>query len=92
MTITVITSNYPSPGREVNVFVQQLVHALIDQGTKVTVVAYQSIMHSLLHKEKLHPRHTLGFTDTGLLMKYYNRNTANILCQIYSLYAITGLF
>ena len=77
MTITVITSNYPSPGREVNVFVQQLVHALIDQGTKVTVVAYQSVMHSLLHKEKLHPRHTLGFTDTGLEYDIYRPYTVS---------------
>ena len=74
-TITVVTSNYPSSGREVNVFVQQLVHAMIDQGIKVTVLAYQSVMHSLLHKEKLLPRHSLGVTDTGLEYDIYRPYT-----------------
>jgi len=74
-TITVIASNYPSPGREVNVFVQQLVHALIDQDIKVTVLAYQSVMHSLLHKVKLLPRHSLGVTDTGIEYDIYRPYT-----------------
>ena len=65
-TITVVTSNYPAPGHAANVFVQQLVHAMIDQGVKVTVVAYQSIVHSIFHKEKVLPLHSKVVTDKGI--------------------------
>ncbi len=62
-SITVIAGNYPAPGRAALVFVQQLVHAMIGQGVKVTVVAYQSVTHALFHREKLLPRHSIGVTE-----------------------------
>ena len=65
-SITVVTSNYPAPGHAANVFVQQLVHAMIEQGVKVNVVAYQSIVHSLIRKEKILPLHSIGITDNGI--------------------------
>lgn len=65
-SITVIAGNYPAPGRASLVFVQQLVHAMIGQGTRVTVVAYQSIIHSFIHREKLLPRHSRGRTEHGV--------------------------
>lgn len=74
-TITVITSNYPAPGHAANVFVQQLVHAMIDQGVKVTVVAYQSIVHSLIHKVKVLPLHSKGVTDKGIEYNIYRPYT-----------------
>lgn len=40
-SITVIAGNYPAPGHAALVFVQQLVHAIIDMGVKVTVIAPQ---------------------------------------------------
>lgn len=64
-SITVVTSNYPAPGHAANVFVQQLVHAMIEQEVKVTVIAYQSIVHSLAHKVKPLPKHSKGRTDDG---------------------------
>ena len=64
-SITVVTSNYPAPGHAANVFVQQLVHAMIDQGVKVRVVAYQSIVHELIHREKILPMHSIGVTEGG---------------------------
>ena len=64
-SITVVTSNYPAPGHAANVFVQQLVHAMIEQGVKVNVIAYQSIVHSLIRKEKLLPLHSKGITENG---------------------------
>lgn len=74
-TITVVTSNYPAPGHAANVFVQQLVHAMIDQGVKVNVVAYQSIVHSLVHKERILPLHTKGLTDNGIEYDIYRPYT-----------------
>lgn len=74
-TITVVTSNYPAPGHAANVFVQQLVHAMIDQGVKVTVVAYQSIVHSIFHKEKVLPLHSKGVTDKGIEYNIYRPYT-----------------
>ena len=64
-SITVVTSNYPAPGHAANVFVQQLVHAMIEQGVKVTVIAYQSIVHSFVHKVKPLPKYSKGRTDDG---------------------------
>lgn len=40
-TITIIAGNYPAPGHVALVFVQQLVHAIIDMGVDVTVIAPQ---------------------------------------------------
>lgn len=68
-SITLIAGNYPAPGHVALVFVQQLVHAIIDMGVKVTVIARQSIVHSVVHKQKLLPKHSVGKTDLG---KEYN--------------------
>lgn len=78
--ITVVTNNYPAPGHAVNVFVQQLVHAMIDQGVKVNVVAYQSIVHSLIHKVQILPIHSKGVTDHGIeysIFRPYTFTTGN---------------
>lgn len=74
-TITVVTSNYPAHGHAANVFVQQLVHAMIDQGVIVNVVAYQSIVHSIIHKEKLLPLHSKGVTDNDIEYNIYRPYT-----------------
>ena len=74
-SITVIAGNYPAPGRAALVFVQQLVHAMIGQGVKVTVVAYQSVTHALIHREKLLPRHSVGVTEEGVEYDIYRPYT-----------------
>ena len=74
-SITVIAGNYPAPGRAALVFVQQLVHAMIGQGVKVTVVAYQSVIHSLVHRVKLLPRHSKGVTEKGVEYDIYRPYT-----------------
>lgn len=74
-SITVIAGNYPAPGRAALVFVQQLVHAMIGQGVKVTVVAYQSVTHALFHREKLLPRHSVGVTEEGVEYDIYRPYT-----------------
>ena len=54
--MAVVAGDYPASGHMMLVFVQQLVHAMIDIGTKITVVAPQSIVHAFVHREKLLPR------------------------------------
>lgn len=79
-SITVVTSNYPAPGHAANVFVQQLVHAIIEQGVKVNVVAYQSVVHSLIHKERILPLHSKGIADNGIeydIYRPYTLSTGN---------------
>lgn len=76
-TVTIITSNYPSPGHVANVFVQQLVHAMIEQGVNVSVIAYQSITHSIIHNEKLLPRYSTGISDSGVKYRIFRPVTVS---------------
>lgn len=74
-SITIISNGYPSPERPVRVFVQSLAHAMIEQGVRVTIVAYQSLTHSLIHREKLLPRHCTGVTGKGVEYDIYRPYT-----------------
>lgn len=74
-SITVITCDYPSKGRMDYVFVQQLVHAIIDMGVKITVVAPQSIIHNIVHKKRPLPRHCQGVTEKGNIYDIYRPYT-----------------
>ena len=56
MRICVISSDYPSPGRPMYVFVEQLVKEIVSQGVDVDVIAPQSITHNLLRHEPLLPK------------------------------------
>lgn len=73
--ITVIARSYPAKGRMDLVFVQQLVHAIIDAGIKVTVVSTQSIVHNLVHKVKFLPIHSQGVTENGNVYDIYRPYT-----------------
>ena len=77
-SMTVVTTNYPAPNHVVNVFVQQLVHAIIDEGVEVTVIAPQSITHSIRHRIKPLPRHSKGFTDKGIEYNIYRPYTFSL--------------
>lgn len=74
-SITVIAGDYPAPGHASLVFVQQLVQAIIDQGVKVNVIAFQSVVHALVHREKLLPRHSKGVTEKGVEYDIYRPYT-----------------
>lgn len=63
--ITIISDDYPSEGRMVFVFVQQLVEALVDNGVDVSVIAPQSIVRSLIRGVKLLPKQTTYTTIQG---------------------------
>lgn len=70
-SITVIAGDYPAKGHMSLVFVQQLVHAMIDMGLKVTVVAPQSIVHKIVHRKKFLPKHSKGITEKGIIYDIY---------------------
>ncbi len=55
-SIAIISDDYPSEGRMVFVFVQQLAEALVDLGVEVSIIAPQSIVRSLLRGVKLLPK------------------------------------
>ena len=74
-SITIIASDYPSPGKMDYVFVQQLVHAIIDLGIKVSVIAPQSIVHKLVHKKIFLPKHSQGVTEKGIVYDIYRPYT-----------------
>ena len=74
-SITVLAGDYPAPGHMMLVFVQQLVHAFIGEGIMVNVVASQSIVHALVHGEKLVPRHMKAVTEKGIEYDIYRPYT-----------------
>ena len=98
-SIKIIAGNYPYPGQMKLVFVQQLVHALLDLGVKVTVVAQQSVVHAVVHKENLIPTHYKAKTETGVEYDVYRPYTLSFgnndpfkkLTAVYNKRAITSL-
>ena len=56
-SLTIVSDDYPSEGRMVFVFIQQLVEALVDLGINVSVIAPQSLTRSIIRRVKLFPRH-----------------------------------
>lgn len=56
MKIALLAEDYPSSGRPVFVFVQQLVEELIDQGGEIYVIAPQSLTRSIVRRISLMPR------------------------------------
>lgn len=71
MNICVSTDNYPSEGKAVNVFVEQLVCALVDLGVEMNVIAPQSITKALLQHDNLLPKVKDYFTKKGNSYKVY---------------------
>lgn len=63
--IALIASNYPSKGVPIYIFVQQLVHQIVDMGYEVDVIAPQSITARIVRGAKLRPRHTVEQTERG---------------------------
>lgn len=63
--LTIISDDYPSEGRIVFVFVQQLVEALVDKGIDVSVIAPQSIVRTIFRGVKLLPKQAKYTTAQG---------------------------
>ncbi|MGI5848065.1 MAG: glycosyltransferase family 4 protein [Candidatus Cryptobacteroides sp.] len=70
-SLTVIAGDYPAEGHIVLVFVQQLVHAIMDLGIKVTVIAPQSVVHAIFRRQKFLPRRSIASTQKGTKYEIY---------------------
>lgn len=70
-SITIIADDYPAEGHVEYVFVQQLVHAIINMGIRVTVVAPQSIVHNIVRCKKPLPKLSQDTTDKGYKYDVY---------------------
>lgn len=70
-TICILSNDYPSEGRPVYVFVEQLVNALIDKGIKVDVVAPQSLTRCLIRRTPILPKEKVYITPTGGKYRVY---------------------
>lgn len=55
-SICILSDDYPSAGRPVYIFVEQLVHAFLDIGVVVYVIAPQSVTRSMIRGVHLLPR------------------------------------
>lgn len=97
--IVVVAGDYPAPNHMRLVFVQQLVDAMVDHGTKITVVAPQSIVHALVHKEALLPRHSVGRSNKGTQYDIFrpyiitvgNRKRLDFILKIWNNWSINRL-
>lgn len=69
--ICIISDDYPYKGRMVDVFVQLLVEALVDDGVKVSVVAPQSITRAIIRGVKLMPRRHEAISANGNKYQVY---------------------
>ncbi len=54
-SMAVICDDYPSKNRPTNIFVEQLVNAIVDQGINITVIAPQSLTRCLFRHTPLLP-------------------------------------
>lgn len=78
--IAIVADNYPSEGRPVYVFVQQLVEQFVDMGVEVVVIAPQSITNSLVRGNKLRNKFSEVYTPNGNkyhVYRPYTITTAN---------------
>lgn len=69
--IVVIADNYPSEGRPVLVFVQQLVEQFVNIGVEVVVIAPQSLTNSLVRGNKLNKRRSVEITSDNIKYQVY---------------------
>lgn len=69
--ITIISDDYPSEGRMVFVFVQQLAEALVDLGVEVSIIAPQSIVRALFRGVQLLPKHKTYKTSNNNFYDVY---------------------
>ena len=98
-SITVIADDYPAKGHVEYVFVQQLVHAIINMGIRVTVVAPQSIVHNIVRRKRPLPKFSREFTEKGIAYDVYrpyklsfgNRDFFSHISQCFNKRTITSI-
>lgn len=98
-SITVVADDYPTKGHVEYVFVQQLVHAIIHMGIKVTIVAPQSIVHHIVRRKRPLPKFCRETTEKGIAYDVYrpyklsfgNRNLFSRLTRAFNKKVITSV-
>lgn len=98
-SMTVIADDYPAKGHVEYVFVQQLVHAIINMGISVTVVAPQSIVHNIVRRKRPLPKHSREVTEKGIAYDVYrpyklsfgNRDFFSRITQYFNSRVITSI-
>ena len=98
-SITIIADDYPTKGHVEYIFVQQLVHAIIHMGIKVTVVAPQSIVHHIVRRKRPLPKFCREFTEKGTAYEVYrpyklsfgNRDFFSRVTQYFNKRVITSI-
>ncbi len=76
--ILFISCGYPTARRPYFTFVDQLVCAMADLGVKCSVIAPQSITHSLIRREWLNPLYRQRITPAGNSISVYQPLTISI--------------
>lgn len=71
MHICVVTEGYPGLNDSAFVFVQQLCHALADNGVTVSVIAPQSITKAIVRRRNLDPVESIILTNNKNKVKVY---------------------
>lgn len=98
-SITVVADDYPTKGHVEYVFVQQLVHAIINMGIKVTIVAPQSIVHHIVRCKRPLPKYSREITEKGIAYDVYrpyklsfgNRNLFSRFTRAFNKKVITSI-
>ncbi|MBO5827521.1 MAG: glycosyltransferase, partial [Paludibacteraceae bacterium] len=98
-SITLIADDYPAQGHIEYIFVQQLVHAIINMGVKVTVVAPQSIVHNIVRRKKPLLKFSREITEKGIAYEVYrpyklsfgNRDLFGRIAQRFNRKVITSI-
>lgn len=70
-SMAVICDDYPSKNRPTNIFVEQLVNAIVDQGINITVIAPQSLTRCLFRHTPLLPRRSVVRTKQSNAYEVY---------------------
>lgn len=98
-SITIVADDYPTKGHVEYVFVQQLVHAIINMGIKVTIVAPQSIVHHIVRRKRPLPKFSKEITEKGIAYDVYrpyklsfgNRNLFSRFTRAFNKKVITSI-
>lgn len=94
MKLTILSNDFPSKGRPVYVFVEQLVNTLVDQGIEISVIAPQSLTRSILRNIPLLPKRMTVETKKGNkynVYRPYSLTLSNKNISIFSWYNVFAI-
>lgn len=69
MKLCIVSTDFPSSGKHVYIFVEQLVNQLLLKGIEITVIAPQSLTHAFIHREPIREKKKNAMTIDGIKYK-----------------------